>query len=83
MFEAGCHAMLSSVAGVSGSGVTASEGPSEAEEAMAVLRRTVGDGYHARELKNESCLDSLRARPDFQLVMLDVAFPAQPFARGD
>ena len=39
MFEAGCHAMLSSVAGVSGSGVPASEGPSEAEKAMAILRR--------------------------------------------
>ena len=40
MFEAGCHAMLSSVAGMSGSGVPASDGPSEAEKAMAILRRT-------------------------------------------
>ena len=39
MFEAGCHAMLSSVAGVSGSGVSATDGPSEVEKAMAILRR--------------------------------------------
>ncbi len=80
MFEAGCHAMLSSVAGVSGSGVAASDGPSEAEQAMAILRRIVGAGYHARELRNDSCLDPLRARPDFQLLMLDLVFPAQPFS---
>ena len=29
----------------------------------------------------ESCLEPLRARPDFQLLMMDVAFPAAPFAR--
>jgi hypothetical protein len=83
MFEAGCHAMLSSVAGVSGSGVPASEGPFEAQKAMAILVATVANGYRARELKNDSCLDPLRNRSDFQLLMLDVAFPAQPFARGD
>ena len=83
MFEAGCHAMLSSVAGMSGSGVPPSDGPSEAEKAMAILHRIVANGYHARELRNDSCLDPLRGRPDFQFLMLDAAFPAQPFARGD
>jgi hypothetical protein len=81
MFEAGCHAMLSSVAGLSGSGVTVAEGTSEAEKAMAILRRIVANGYHAPELSNESALDPLRSLPDFHLLMMDAAFPPEPFAR--
>ena len=80
-FEAGCHAMLSSVAGMTGSGVSADDGQIEAENAMAVLRRLIAGGYHAPELRNESCLDPLRTRPDFQRLMMDVVFPAVPFAR--
>lgn len=80
-FEAGCHALLSSIAGMSESGVSANEGHIEAEKAMAILRRLVAGGYHAPELRNESCLDPLRTRPDFQRLMMDAAFPAVPFAR--
>jgi hypothetical protein len=47
---------------------------------MVVLRRIVAEGYHPPELRNESCLDPLRSRPDFQLLMMDVAFPDWPFA---
>jgi tetratricopeptide (TPR) repeat protein len=82
LFEAGCHAMLADVASLSGSGLSAEEAGSEAEKAMTVLRRIVAEGYHAEELRQESCLEPLRARPDFQLLMMDVAFPAEPFARG-
>jgi len=80
LFEAGCHALLSSVAGISGSGVSAVQGASETEQAMALLHQAIAEGYRARELRNESCLEPLRARPDFQLMMMDVAFPAEPFA---
>ena len=80
MFEAGCHAMLSSVAGVSGSGVSATDRPSEVGKAMVILRRILAEDYHAPELRTESCLEPLRGRPDFQLLMLDVDFPASPFA---
>ena len=80
MFEAGCHAMLSSVAGASGSGVPASDRLSEAEKAMTILRRVLADNYLAPELRTESCLEPLRGRPEFQLLMLDVVFPASPFA---
>ena len=52
LFEAGCHAMLSSVAGMSGSGVPAAEGASETEKAMAILHQAIAEGYHAPELKN-------------------------------
>ena len=81
MFEAGCHAMLSRIAGMSGSGISASEGRSEAEKAMAMLRQLIAEGYQAHELRIESCLEPLHARPDFQLLMMDVAFPAEPFTR--
>ena len=80
-FEAGCHALLSRFAGMSGSGVSADDGRLEAENATAILRQLIAGGYHAPELKNESCLDPLRTRPDFQLLMMDAAFPVVPFAR--
>jgi tetratricopeptide (TPR) repeat protein/tRNA A-37 threonylcarbamoyl transferase component Bud32 len=80
LFEAGCHAMLSSVAGLRGSGVSAAEGASEADEAMAILRRIAAEGYRDPLLSLESALESLRSRPDFQLLMQDVAFPSEPFA---
>jgi eukaryotic-like serine/threonine-protein kinase len=80
-FEAGCHALLSSIAGKSGSGVSADDGRLEAERAMAILRPLVAGGYHAPELKNESCLEPLRSRPDFQRMMMDVVFPNDAFAR--
>ena len=80
MFEAGCHAMLSSVAGAIGSGVSATDRLSEVEKAMVILRRILAEGYQAPELRTESCLEPLRARPDFQLLMMDVGFPRDPFA---
>ena len=39
IFEAGCHAMLSSVAGMSGLVSPATDRPAEVEKAMAILRR--------------------------------------------
>jgi serine/threonine-protein kinase len=81
MFEAGSHAMMSSVAGLSGSGVFVAEGTSEADKAMAILRRIVAEGYRDPSLSLESALKPLHSRPDFQLLMMDVAFPPEPFAR--
>ena len=81
MFEAGCHAQLSRVAGMNGSGISAALGRSEADKAMTILRRSVAAGDHAPELKTDSALEPLRGRPDFELLLLDVAFPAQPLAR--
>jgi hypothetical protein len=40
-------------------------------------------GYRNRiGLRLESALDPLRSRDDFQLLMMDLAFPAEPFAHG-
>jgi serine/threonine protein kinase len=83
MFEAGCHAMLSHVAGMKDSGVPAGERQVEAEKAMEVLRRVIAEGFRAHELHGESSLEPLRTRPDFRLLMMDADFPARPFAAGD
>ena len=31
--------------------------------------------------RGETALDPLRDRPDFRLLMMDLAFPAEPFAQ--
>jgi tetratricopeptide (TPR) repeat protein len=82
MIEAGYHALLSSLAGMTDSGVSAEEGRAEEEKAMTLLRRAVGEGYRAPELRQESCLEPLRNRSDFQLLMMDVAFPEAPIAES-
>jgi tetratricopeptide (TPR) repeat protein len=72
---AGGYAMLST-----------SVGPDEhqvyADRAMATLRRAVAQGWHGlAELRFDPSFDSLRSRLDFQALMMDLAFPADPFAR--
>ena len=45
-FEEGCcHALLAGLAGQDGAGVSAAEGKAETDQAMALLRKTVGMGY--------------------------------------
>jgi tetratricopeptide (TPR) repeat protein len=78
MFEAGCHALLSSVAGKPGSGVSASESGSEAERAIAILSRIVANGYHDPVIKNESCLDPLRGRDDFSKLLEKLVKTSSP-----
>ena len=80
--EAGCRAMLSTLAGLPGSDVSASDGPREADAAMALLRRAVSDGFRVTILRVEPALDPLRDRPDFRALRMDVVFPADPFADG-
>jgi eukaryotic-like serine/threonine-protein kinase len=83
-FEKACsHAALAALAGQPGSGVSTAEGKAAADRAMDWLRGAVAVGYrNANELRIESALDSLRSRRDFQHLMMDLAFPADPFVRG-
>jgi hypothetical protein len=61
-------------------GVSAAEGASEAEAAMAARRRSVGMGYRSPDIfRSDDGLDPLRRRDDFRLLMMDVAFPDNPF----
>ena len=74
------HAALAGFAAKAGSGVTAAEGRSEAERAMESLRRAVAAGYRKLTMmRTDNDLDPLRDRPDFQLLLMDLAFPPEPF----
>jgi hypothetical protein len=62
--------------------VAAAEGEEQAARAMGSLHQAVVMGYRNRDAyRNEDALDPLRDRPDFQALLLDLAFPADPFAR--
>jgi eukaryotic-like serine/threonine-protein kinase len=54
------------------------------EAAMTLLRRAISEGYRDLSyIRQDGALDPLRSRPDFQSLILDLAFPADPFARGE
>ena len=75
--------MLADAAG-EGSGISSGEGEVEVGKAMTLLRKAVAQGYRdTGTMAREPALDPLRNRPDFRLLMLDLAFPAEPFAPGD
>jgi serine/threonine-protein kinase len=60
------------------------EAESAARTAVSTLKRAIASGYrNLAHMKADSDLDALRSRPDFQLVMMDMAFPDRPFAGGD
>jgi hypothetical protein len=48
---------------------------------MALLHQAVAMGYRSLDaFRTEDALDPLRSRPDFRLLLDDLAFPADPFA---
>jgi serine/threonine-protein kinase len=52
-----------------------------AERAIAALRRAVASGFRELDLiRTDPDLDPLRARQDFQMLLLDLALPNEPFA---
>jgi serine/threonine-protein kinase len=54
-----------------------------ADRAMETLRRAIAQGYtFPAIISRDADLDPLRPRPDFQLLMMDLAMPADPFGRG-
>jgi serine/threonine-protein kinase len=68
LFElAGCHARLSALAGMTGSGVSASEGTAEADKTISVLQSALNGGFSdAQKLRTNTDFDALRKREDFQ-----------------
>jgi hypothetical protein len=78
------HAVLTCLAGRDGPGVHADQAPSEVAAALDLLQKAIGLGYrNAGRYRTEDALDPLRTRPEFQVLMLDLDFPAEPFARAD
>lgn len=48
---------------------------------MVLLNKAVTMGYRNGDAyRTEDALDSLRGRDDFRLLLMDLAFPAEPFA---
>ncbi len=61
-------------------GSTAAERESHARRAVAALRRAVAAGYNELgQIRHDPILDPLRSRRDFQDLMMDLSFPADPF----
>jgi tetratricopeptide (TPR) repeat protein len=53
-----------------------------ADRAMTALRRAVAAGWkNAAHMRHDSDLHALRSRMDFQVLLLDLEFPADPFAQ--
>jgi serine/threonine protein kinase/tetratricopeptide (TPR) repeat protein len=53
-----------------------------AAHAVELLRQAAEKGYRdVAHLEKDADLDPIRGRPDFQLLIMDLAFPADPFAR--
>jgi tetratricopeptide (TPR) repeat protein len=78
------HALLAGIAPKPHSGLTAAEGQAESERAMQSLRRAVAAGYRNMSvLRGDHDIDALRSRDDFKLLMMDLEFPDEPFARGN
>ncbi len=77
-----CHAALAGGGGHDAAPVSAGEEEEEAARAMALLRRASAMGYrNASAFRTESALAPLYHRGDFRLLMMDLAMPAEPFAR--
>ncbi len=77
------RAGLAEVAPKPGSGLSAAEGRAEADQAMTWLRKAVDGGFRPlAAIRSEDVFNALRSRPDFQLLLMDLAFPQDPFARG-
>ncbi len=71
-----CHASLSGLAEQAGAGLSAAQRDAEADRAMALLKKQGTEIF-----RTETALDPLRNRPDFQLLVLDLAFPDDVFSR--
>jgi serine/threonine-protein kinase len=79
-----CHAALAGLAGSAGLGVSAGEGPAEADRTMERLRRAVAMGYRDPDaFRTEPALSPLRGREDFRLLLMDLSMPSDPFGRRE
>src|SRR5262249_30565858 len=71
------HAVLPAAAADPRSGLSPAIAVAEADRAMAALRQAIAAGYgKVGKLRRDPDLLPLRARPDFQLLLMDLAMPA-------
>jgi tetratricopeptide (TPR) repeat protein len=78
------RALLSGTATEPGSGLTSQDVSTLGKQAVTALRQAVGAGFrNVGFMRRDTDLDAIRGRQDFQDLLLDVAFPAMPFASKD
>jgi serine/threonine-protein kinase len=77
--------VLSSLVGWGREGITDAERTQRAawaDQALVELRRAIDRGFRdVRFITQDTDFDPIRSRPDFQALILDLAFPDDPFAR--
>ena len=79
-----CHAALADLAGRSRPHASRAAVLEQSGSAMAALQKAVELGYRkVYAYQSEDALDSLRSRNDFQLMMMDLSFPSEPFTRAN
>ncbi len=85
LYDLACsQSLLAGVAPDAGSGLTAAVGLAEADKAVKSLRRAVAAGWkQCAHMRADTDLDPIRTRTDYQMLVLDMAMPADPFARLD
>jgi serine/threonine-protein kinase len=83
LYNLACYlSLLSGVAGHKGSGLTAGEADSLGSDAVHTLRRAIAAGLRdVAFMGRDTDLNPLRSRSDFQMLLMDLAFPDEPFAR--
>jgi tetratricopeptide (TPR) repeat protein len=74
------HALLAALAGQPHSELSAADGTVESDRTIAALRDAVAAGYRKLDqARTDPDLDSVRSRSDFRVLLLDIAFPVDPF----
>ena len=83
LYDMACYqSLLAGSLARPGSDATGDEAEAAALAAVSTLGRAIGAGFRVlTHMRADTDLDPLRSRPDFRLLMMDLAFPAQPFAR--
>jgi tetratricopeptide (TPR) repeat protein len=79
-----CHALIAGMAREPSSGLTPADYRPEAERAVAGVREAFSRGYNNLDWvrRNDPDLKPIRQRPDFQMLIMDLEFPVEPFARA-
>jgi serine/threonine-protein kinase len=78
-----CHSLIGGEAPEPGSGLTPADGRAEAERAVAGVREAFARGYSNLEWvrRGDPDLKPIRPRLDFQLIVMDLIMPFDPFVR--
>jgi tetratricopeptide (TPR) repeat protein len=75
------QSLLSGMAGHADSGLTAEQARAAADAAIAALRRAWAAGWtNVAWMRRDTDLDPIRSRADYRLLLMDMDFPAAPFA---